>query len=401
MSIVSADGNLVRSDELYPDKSPFTIQDPFINSKNIARSCTVIGASIILQEFQRAAELLSEGGHSFVKICDPSLNLNRPIDTESMEFRFQRKNERKEATRQDKFVGYLDREKKTQTLLEAKQVIDVWTGSESELEAAQADEWYISRPDMFENNSPIKIDLPVKRETQQSSSSSNEGRSQTQATASSSSTGTAKDISPILQLVKTIMALQPKSENELETFSTRPCTDMNKLLNDSVVSTIQPKDLCYLIAQLNFLGDAVAGNILTNAAIGQQPRQQQQQQRSETDNPTQAAYLKQLQHALENIGISEDDDDSYNMNGTDSDLENDEEEEVNVNYVIDNVPDCLESYEIYDLFQWYGSVINIEYMENPRPSWCVRLIMKYKNVKLLPENPEFEGFVCDGQAYVL
>ncbi|GAA5816106.1 hypothetical protein MFLAVUS_009628 [Mucor flavus] len=398
MSIVSSDGGLIRSDELYPDKSPFTIQDPFINSKNIARSCTVIGASIILQEFQRATELLSEGGHSFVKICDPSLNLNRPIDTESMEFRFQRKNDRKVTTRQDKFVGYLDREKKTQTLLEAKQVIDVWTGSESELEAAHADEWYISQPVVWENNSPIKIERPVKRENQQSSSSSNEGRSQNQATASSSSaeprssesTGTAKDISPILQLVKTIMALQPKSENELETFSTRPCTDMDKLLNDSVVSTIQPKDLCYLIAQLNFLGDAVAGNVLTNAAIGQQP--QQQQRRSETDNPTQAAYLKQLQHALETIGISEDDDDSYNMNGTDSDLENDDEEEVNINYIVDNVPDCLDSYEIYDLFQWYGSVVNIEYMENPRPSWCVRLIMKYKNVKLLPVNPEFEGF---------
>ncbi|KAI9257456.1 hypothetical protein EDC94DRAFT_614487 [Helicostylum pulchrum] len=413
LSIVSSDGGLIRSDELYPDKYPFTIQDPFINSKNVARSCTVIGASIILQEFQRAAELLSEGGHSFVKICDPSLNLNRPIDTESMEFRFQRKNERK-TTRQDKFVGYLDREKKIQTMLEAKQIIDVWTGSESEQDAAHADEFYIDQPVSWANNSSIKIERPAgretaaKRENQQSSSSSNEGRFRNAATASSSSaeprssesTGTTKEITPILQLVKTIMALQPKSENELETFSTQPCTDMDRLLNDPTVSTIQPKDLCYLIAQLNFLGDAVAGNILTNAVIGQQP-QQQEQSRSETDNPTQAAYLQQLQHALETIGLSEDDDDSYNMNETDSDLENDDEEEVNINYILDNVPDHLDSYEIYNLFQWYGSVVNIEYMENPQPSWCVRLVMRYKNVKLLPVNPEFEGFVCDGQAYIL
>ncbi|KAI8088408.1 hypothetical protein BDF21DRAFT_491444 [Thamnidium elegans] len=411
ISIVSSDGGLIQCDELYPNKCPFTIQDPFINSKNIARSCTVIGASVILQEFQRAAELLSEGGHSFAKICDPSLNLDRPIDTESMEFRFQRKNERK-TTRQDKFVAYLDREKKTQTMLEAKQIIDVWTGNESEHDAAHTDEWYLSAPCDWTNNSPIKIERPVglgsvvKREQRQSGSSSNEERSQNPASSSSAeprsseSTGTANDNTPILHLVKTIMSLQPKSESKLETFSTQPCTDLDKLLKDPVVSTIQPKDLCYLIAQLNFLSDAVAGNILTNAALGQQ-QQQQEQERSEIATPSQAAYLQQLQHALDTIVLSEDDDDSYNLNGTDSDLEIDDEEEVNINYILDNVPDYLDSYEIYNLFQWYGNIVNIEYMQDPRPSWCVRLIMKYKNIELLPVNPEFEGFACDGQAYIL
>lgn len=420
ISIISPDGELFPNEELYPHKDPFTIQDPFITSKNVARSCTTVGARIIIQEFQRAATLLSgkDFQYHFSHICDPKFNLSRPVDTESMEFRFQQRNQRKTTTvRQDKVVGYLGNEKQSQTILEtSKRVIDLWTGSESDAEVVQIEETstgeHILRD--WEVSSPLKIERPfitppsvvsVMKRLEQGTSSLSGSSHDTAATSSGSTTKTngGNEMAPIFRLVEKIMALKPKSENGLDTFANEPCTDMYKLLEDPVINKIQPQDICYLIAQLNFLGDAVAGKMISNVVLEHQQQYEQQQQQRQQHSAF--VETQELRRALEEMGLNdeyddeEDDEDSYQLNETDkSDIE--DEDEVNINYVLDNVPDYLESYEIYNLFQWYGRITKIEYMQNP-PSWCVRMVMKYKNVKLLPVNPEFDGFTCDGQAYIL
>ncbi|KAG1227884.1 hypothetical protein G6F35_002476 [Rhizopus arrhizus] len=85
VSIISGEKMLTS----YPLKSrdrDIIIQDPFLITKNVAKTCSSIGLDIIMKEFTRAAELLEEG-YSFEYVCDQSLNLPRPIDKRTIDYK--------------------------------------------------------------------------------------------------------------------------------------------------------------------------------------------------------------------------------------------------------------------------------------------------------------------------
>ncbi|EIE87852.1 hypothetical protein RO3G_12563 [Rhizopus delemar RA 99-880] len=85
ISIISGEKGLLS----YPPKShdrDIIIQDPFLVTKNVAKTCSSIGLGIIMKEFTRAAKLL-EQGYSFEYVCDQSLNLPRPIDKKTIDYK--------------------------------------------------------------------------------------------------------------------------------------------------------------------------------------------------------------------------------------------------------------------------------------------------------------------------
>lgn len=404
LSIITPDGVIFRPEELFHTKSPFIIQDPFITTKNIARSCTIVGATIILQEFQRASRLLNESSHRFSEICDPTSNLLRPVDTECMEYRFQQRQQPSRSTRiskQDKVVGYLnDKVEKVYGKVETSQTIDLLTESDSETEIIHSSDFItpftfeqpliakpLDRISSFKKEKPALVNTPTRREQ-----------------PSSSSTGDwnppdSSNISSIIDLVKKLMVLQPQLENNasFDSYTSKPCTDMSKLLEEPLMKSILPKDICYLIAQLNFLGDAIADKIVSNSAV--------KQVKPFSDQEAGLLYVKQLQEMMNSVDLSEEEDDISDVllhaGSSESDIDYDDEEEVRINYYVHDMPEQIESYEVYNLLGWYGRVIKIEFIDKKRQTWKAEMVLKYKNIRLLPAKPDFGDITAKGFATII
>lgn len=400
LSIISPDGIIFRPEELSHTKIPFIIQDPFIIGKNVARSCTIVGATIILQEFQRASRLLNEGSHRFSEICDPASNLLRPVDTESMEYRFQQRPPTRSTriSKQDKVVGYLNEKVEKVYKAEIHQPMDLLAGSDSEVEAIHTADFLtpysFDEPLIASNDTQITLPLePTKSEKPELR----------KAQPSSSSTGywnppDTRNISGILELVKRLMVVQPQLENHasFDSYTSKPCTDMSKLLEEPNMQGVHPKDICYLIAQLNFLGDAIADKIVSNSAVKQvQPF---------SDQEAGLLYVKQLQEMVNSVDLSEDENDLSdvvkNANGLDSDMEYDDDDEFRINYYVHDMSGPLESYEIYSLLGWYGKVISVTFSES-QDTWIAEMVLKHKNIKLLPSKPDFGDIIARGFAIML
>lgn len=69
-SIIRNDGKPIfpKNDKKGWFESSLIIQDPFIRSKNVARPCSEMGFQRIIQEFEKAADLL-ESGYTFQQVC--------------------------------------------------------------------------------------------------------------------------------------------------------------------------------------------------------------------------------------------------------------------------------------------------------------------------------------------
>ncbi|CEP12640.1 hypothetical protein [Parasitella parasitica] len=74
MSIRYASGEIPNPPRKWFKKS-MVIQDPFIESKNVAQSCSEAGLNRIQSEFERAAKLLEETDMTFVDICKSQTHL--------------------------------------------------------------------------------------------------------------------------------------------------------------------------------------------------------------------------------------------------------------------------------------------------------------------------------------
>lgn len=251
---------------------------------------------------------------------------------------------------------------------------------------------------------------------------------------------------------------------------------MQQLLDDPCMSGVDMKDICYLIAQLNFLGDAIAERVLNPmvdsvemkskiqefieqehmALIGQQLREMvygeviaasaedesddgddifddydsegrdsvqedEEEEEEEEENRGQQGQTEQddEQNDLDHVDPqqlqeeeTDDNDDEY------EDIDSDQEEEaaaqdtmvdlhavwsqqpkqtvqrqikaqhkdndmVDVYFYVKDVPNDIDSYEIYLQFDWYGRVIEIKPAEttNTSTTWHVRMQMLYKTYR--------------------
>lgn len=394
LSIITPDGVIYRPEELSHTKCPFIIQDPFIISKNVARSCTIVGATIILQEFQRASRLLNEGSNRFSDICDPSTNLLRPVDTECMEYRFQQRQPPTRSSRiskQDKVVGYLT-EKVYRA--ESHQPIDLLTGSDSEIDNMHTAD--LLTPYSFDESSNLFDGTQLTKPVRKEKLPAQEEQPRLPLT-SDWNPPDSPSITGVLELVKKLMLAQPHLENDLsfDSYTARPCMDMSKFLEEPCMQNVLPKDICYLIAQLNFLGDAIADKIVSSSAVKQvQPF---------TDQEAGLLYVKQLQEMMNSVDLSEEEDDLSdrlkNVDESETDLDYDDDDEIRVNYYVHDMPEPIEKYEIYDLLVWYGKVVDIKFTGDN--AWMAEVVIKYRNYKLLPTKPEFGDITANGFAIIL
>ncbi|KAK4518214.1 uncharacterized protein ATC70_001566 [Mucor velutinosus] len=369
VSIITSDGKLYNQDAHRWHGQPIIVQDPFILAKNVARSCTTIGATAIFQEFSRAAILTSGTEYiPYTVVCDKKQNLPRPLDTECMQYRFHKPKQTTTLTeirakvvkqqqhpKEDQVVGYLrdiqDNEQ-LEHLLSPLLVEDNAaakknekmpgkpTATEKDVSAAVAAAAVAAHEAKAKQAAVKKADNPSDQQktavtatkaTAASSSTKAESivvRATTTAIATdvsatttgatttttakaspavtkatstntmpapakatnttSSSNGTKKESipsqhsvsqnnsqsAPILKLVQKLISYQstPTSPGmpdigTFENLTSKPCTDMQKLLDDPCMSGVDMKDICYLIAQLNFLGDAIAERVLNPMVV--------------------------------------------------------------------------------------------------------------------------------------
>ncbi|CAO3624423.1 unnamed protein product [Mucor hiemalis] len=408
LSIISASGAIQQPQHIQSTNSPFIIQDPFIRTKNVARSCTDAGARVILLEFERAAKMLSEGNHSFGDICKLPSNITRPVDTQSMEFRFRQKTVKSqpnqtngtqvEITRQEdsyvgisydetkcvaRTLGFLDDSDEEEYIPVARigaqratpvnntrsASNEVFIGHiEPDENITRSNELTIGVLELLTDDEQRELDL---RAPSKSSSSSNQKPT---------------DTTPILNLIKTLMEHKPKiGENtSVDTYTSKPCTDMSKLLESPAAKDVSAKDICYLIAQLNFLGDALAEKLTDSTRSTSNSVTNQQSSESESD------YILGLQNMFNNLALEQsvkenqecDDECSikrlrgkYNANDI-----------ITIEYYVLNPPDDLiEEYELYSIFQWYGKVKDVTLVETTVNSvWKITMDIRYGKLDLLP-----------------
>lgn len=584
VSIITEDGAIYRPQEIpVNSRCDFIVQDPFITTKNVARSCTATGFNIILSEFQHASRLLTEGGHRFSKICDSTSNGPRPLDTDSMEYRFLLRQQQQQQQRQangkqenqlhqeDKVVGYLSDDSPTWDEEEIHNLVDenavatrngengiedgllallsknfaspkaydeyiaqhsnvtyeqhlsstaqqTTAKNDTTVRNTQTSEWFTSisigedqrqptsssasqntlekeakandsqianLPSLFTNEDDMKQQtssgtLPQNNTLQrvfngtqtfdfvtsfylpqQDQQPNKENSNQGDTTVSASPQtpiATAQelaDLAPILNLVKTLMKLQPQAENDktFESYTSKPCTDMSKLLEDPAITSVKPKDIVYLIAQLNFLGDAVADKIVSNSKIGvvkpsssstavtppveklittTATNEMNHISSSSTiyvepftDTEAGLHYVKQLQEMMNSVDLGQNDEqyeeDKYHEEddgddegslvltenhsiATNSESEEgpqrkyQEDEEVHIEYIVQDAPEQIDGYEVYNILQWYGIVTEIKLVAS---CWTLDMVLRYGNIRLLPILLDFGDCKAKGYAKII
>ncbi|KAI9473645.1 MAG: hypothetical protein EXX96DRAFT_578784 [Benjaminiella poitrasii] len=451
---------------------PFIIQDPFILTKNAARSCTSIGAKAILREFQRAAELLRQGV-SFTTVCDKKYNFPRPLDVNCLEYRIQNQKQRRAITHeikkqhkeirlqsqqpdktkmvsvsQDQVIGYLeDNNSRDEQLFEwitpdlldnedqeDATKIELPTKAEVPTEAEMPTEAEVTAKSIFaeltesffgsnygkDKNNEQRTVLPTyfplefpaiakDNEEEEPETSANESDGGVDDTSSaqepkspsslfhttSLSSRTADGDSlredpnsvPILNLVKKLVSYQPRSSladdmdgEFLHRLTTQPCTDMQQLLDDPCMVGVDMKDICYLVAQLNFLGDTVAQRILNRG----EPM---------VEKPMLSAHT-----GLDSL---------YEKTKP---LSGDEDGKVVVFFTVENVPVIFDAYVVYTEFYWYGQVLNVfpaETWTNPNTGttttkWNVYMKLTYEDYQncTIPRKIQFNVDGIDDYLYV-
>ncbi|KAI8070624.1 uncharacterized protein B0P05DRAFT_186484 [Gilbertella persicaria] len=292
VSIVTEDGALYGNYEpSYWHGNPIIVQDPFILGKNVARSCTTQGAYAIFAEFKRAAQLLQENT-PFSTVCDKRYNIERSIDTECMEYRFQvqKHHHTKQYQTKDNYIGVLEEK-------ELDEVIEIL-------------------------NPPLK-DVSVVEE----------GKDQA-----------------MLALVKKIMSYQTV-DSSIDHLTASPCTDMKALLHDPCMSKVELKDLYYLIAQMNFLGDALDDMFTED---------------------------KQEPDTKLNGFVEEESDELVDV------FEHAHDEVTDVYFYILNVPITVDFYEIFLNLAWYGQLLSATPSRDPNGDdneWLIHMKTPYINYK--------------------
>ncbi|GAN08754.1 pap 25a associated domain family protein [Mucor ambiguus] len=367
VSIITSDGKLYNQDTHRWHGQPIIVQDPFILTKNVARSCTTIGATAIFQEFSRAAMLTSGTEYTpYTVVCDNKQNLPRPLDTECMQYRFHKpkqttttttlteirakvvKQQQQQQPKEDQVVGYLQdiqdneqlehllspllvdgnaamkKDEKTPSKPAATEkdvsaaVAAAVAAAACEAKAKQEATNKVDRPSGLlktagtatkttaANSTNAELIVVKAATTATTSTTVTTAKAAASTATKATSTGTAptpakatktsgitsgssssvgsknestssrhsvsqnnSQSAPILKLVQKLISYQstPASSGmpdigTFENLTSKPCTDMQKLLDDPCMSGVDMKDICYLIAQLNFLGDAIADRVL-------------------------------------------------------------------------------------------------------------------------------------------
>ncbi|KAI7907408.1 uncharacterized protein BX663DRAFT_137209 [Cokeromyces recurvatus] len=507
VSIITDDGKPVGNIDMnfWPER-PIIVQDPFILTKNVARTCTSVGFSIILEEFRRAAKLLMKHV-SFATVCDKQLNLPRFIDTQCLDYRIQIRKQKKmiakemrkqhkeirlqqkqppqqetklttPTTTKDHVIGYLDDDddnSKEEQLIKwlapylsdnneieennnnntktirskesaeiVKSVLDEFT------EALFTGEYYEEEEEVSDEVEEIKnmdhkeisilptyfplqfpnLDDDDKEEEEDSDLDSNDTENSNRDTElrplffnnedqQISSSGTAEtptssstskmitndttdnmDSKPILNLVKKLISYQPPSTSaddinghSLKQLTTVPCTDMQKLLDDPCMSDIDMKDICYLVAQLNFLSDAV-----THRLLNRKEKEAEAKQKTGSEIGRSNLALKNLDNTL------------YQMQNTTSKRPS-SEKLVDVFFTVENVPAAFDAYIIYTEFYWYGQVLDVSPAETRTENsttgslttkWNVHMKLTYENYKIgsIPRTIQYNADCIDDCFYV-
>lgn len=433
-SIISASGAIQQYQNMQSLNGPFIIQDPFIRTKNVARSCTEAGARVILLEFERAAKMLSDGIHTFEDVCTLPSNISRPVDKHSLDFQIQQKK-----TVQTQQKSRSNNGKQVETIRQEETSVSISTNDLVHLEMSSSDSeddyWWppkhlsVSQPkaapstnNVVQNAIPVihqssplvvveekpKTDdacefflgfmEPVTNDEQRELDPlrKSEPASSTSGSSSSATKRNPADIEPILNLVKTLMELKPSVEKNtpVDTYASKPCTDMSKLLESSVVKDVSAQDICYLIGQLNFLGDALAEKLTksTRSTSSNPPATTTNQQKSPSSN-SESEVIRGLQDMF--IAMS--------MNGSVHE-EKEKEEDIDIlifpptrkygakeivliKYFVKNPPDeYIEEYEFYSILRWYGKVKEVELEEDESGNgvYIVTMEICYGNIKSLP-----------------
>jgi len=578
VSIITSDGKLYNQDAHRWNGQPIIVQDPFILTKNVARSCTTIGATAIFQEFSRAAMLTSDTEYTpYTVVCDRKQNLPRPLDTECMQYRFHKpkqttttttlteirakvvKQQQQQQPKEDQVIGCLEDIKDNEQLeylltpflvdddstvkkddknpskpavtqkdmsaavataaaareAKAKQEATALEEKVKQEAAKKEGQSVVQQKTAFTatkatasstNAESVVVKVAATSSASTSANTTTATTATTANTASSTATQATSTLTknqptssqqstsqnnspsaPILNLVQKLISYQSTTTSSdipdfgaFEKLTSRPCTDMQKLLDDPCMSGVDMKDICYLIAQLNFLGDAIAERVLNPmvngvemkskiqefidhghmALIGEQLREmaygkalaataeddsgdnifedydsEEEEKDSDSEEDDSAEEEKDIEEEqTEKDGKQNDadqavpeeeeeeekeeeeetDDDDDNYEDIDSDEEEEEEQEdamvdlhavwseqsklkpqrqtntnykdndmVDVYFYVKDVPDYIDSYEIYLQFDWYGKVIEMKPAETANTSitWHVRMKMLYKTYK--------------------
>lgn len=216
------------------------------------------------------------------------------------------------------------------------------------------------------------------------------------------------------------MSLQPSGtgNGSFDHLTAKPCTDMSKLLDDPCMEGIDMKDVCYLIAQLNYLGDAVADRVLSSGVPSHI-----------TDH--ELMYMKQLQDIMFGGTVipdeGDEEDEDFNEDEYDTELdglfreklvaaseenqigsvitseqllnlspykdkllarkkENErlaglykDEDLVDVYFHVEHVPTEIDTYEITSALSWWGTVkeLNLEEEDEYSKTYLIKMKMVY------------------------
>lgn len=438
-SIISAGGEIQQYQNMQSTNCPFIIQDPFIRTKNVARSCTEAGARVVLLEFERAAKMLSDGIHTFEDVCTLPSNISRPLDQHSLDFQIQQKKTVKTQKNRNSNGRQVEtlRQEETSISVSTNDLVHLGmspSDSDDDHWSPDDDHWWppkflsVSQPkatpstnNVVQNaipvvhqssplvvieNKPKTDDLPAYigltrfvNDDEQREIDSLKKREPAPSSSGSSSSATKRnpaDMEPILNLVKTLMELKPSvGENTpVDTYASKPCTDMSKLLESSVAKDVSAQDICYLIGQLNFLGDTLAEKLTksTRPTSSNPPTATTSQQRQSSSSNDESEDIRELQNMFTGMSMSQ---------NAQEVVEEEEEEDsilifpptrkygveeiVTIQYFVKNPPDdYIEEYEFYSLLRWYGEVMEVLKDDSVTSVWIVTMEIRYGNIKLLP-----------------
>ncbi|KAL0582076.1 hypothetical protein ABG067_008294, partial [Albugo candida] len=195
---------------------------------------------------------------------------------------------------------------------------------------------------------------------------------------------------------------------------------MTKLINSPATKDVSAKDVCYLLAQLNFLGDALAEK-LSDSSLYTTPIINGSNSDSffTPDQEAGILYMKELQEMMNAAEISEDNEgyndedseDEEDESDDDKSFDNillnvrgrenkhyDDDEVVKISYYLHSLSGDVDAYDIYVMLQWYGNVIQCQFLNNDlSPGWKITMSLPYRNIQQLPINPDFGH--CEGRAY--
>lgn len=386
------------------------------------RTCTSVGLEIITKEFQRAVTLLKLNT-PFSSICDKQYNLPKPIDTESMDYRFNQQKQQKLLVKQQQMDMSQTKdervdeeyEKNLRILLDLQKEAEKRVEEETQQQHAEKhvqekkEEKRLEKIRVLqedeEKNKETGTQLKEKQRILEETAQQHEKNQEEKHTKSTginkykeilSQDTHNKETKPIHALVDKLLDHRPLNDYG---GTSGPCTDMHALLADPMMKDLNVGEVVYLAAQLKYLGSVIGDITGLYKSLSETGKKEFgndthdfftvfQSSSFDMNHGQQSHIAKEVQliqvPTVDEVKESEED--------TSLEYEDEEEilfddrETVEIQCLVENVPKEIDNYEIYTQLAWHGRVVEITPDVDERSlagftTWRIHMQVLFGNLK--------------------